>query len=116
VNGTIPPPTMIHDNTPIRTFRISELTRAIASQLTLVSQRSAVNFACACRCLEGPVLSVLWETQRSLCTLLEVLPEDSRDWECPVLDWESLALDISVVCGPAPDRGNQALNFEVALV
>ena len=71
---------MVHrDTTPHRVFKISELTRLIASQLVLINQKSAVNLACACRFLEGPVLSTLWETQWSLCTLLEVLPKET--WE-----------------------------------
>ena len=74
---------MIHDNTPSHIFKISELTRLIASQLVLISQKSAVNFACACRCLEEPILSTLWETQWSLCALLKVLPETTWDYECP---------------------------------
>jgi len=68
---------MIHDNAPLRVFKISELTRAIASQLILVSQRSAVDLACACRYLKEPVLSTLWETQELLTILLEMLPEEN---------------------------------------
>jgi len=71
---------MMHDSTPLRVFNISELTRVITSQLVLVSRRSAVNLACACRRLEEPVLSTLWETQPSLCTLLKTLPEYTWDW------------------------------------
>ena len=67
--------TMIHDSAPLRVFRVSELTRIIASQLVLTSQESAVNLACTCRCLEGPALSALWEIQASLHTLLKVLPK-----------------------------------------
>ena len=65
---------MIHDSAPNRVFKISELTRLIAGQLTLLDPESAVEFACVSRCLEEPVLSTLWETQWSFCTLLEVLP------------------------------------------
>jgi len=72
---------MVHDSTPCRTFKISELTRLIATQLVFISRKSAVNLACACRSLEEPVLSTLWETQSSLCTLLEVFPE--KTWEVP---------------------------------
>ena len=72
--------TMTHDSTPHRVLKISELTRHIASQLVLIdSRRSAVNLACACRCLEEPVLSILWERQWSLITLLGVLPKET--WE-----------------------------------
>ena len=77
---------MIHDSTPHRIFKISELTRAITSQLLPVSQGSAVNLACACRYLEEPVLSTLWETQESLCVLVEVFPEDTWSWETPAFD------------------------------
>ena len=72
---------MIHDNTSHRIFRISELTRLIASQLVPTSLKSTANLARACRCLEEPVLSTLWETQWSLCTLLSVLPEEIWDYE-----------------------------------
>ena len=71
---------MTHNGTPHHVLKISELTRLIASQLVLThSRKSAVNLACACRCLEEPVLSTLWETQSSLITLLRVLPKET--WE-----------------------------------
>jgi len=65
---------MIHDNTPHRVFKISELTKLIASHLVVISRKGALNLACACRYLEEPTLSTLWETQDSLFTLLQVLP------------------------------------------
>ena len=68
---------MIHDSVPYRIFKISELTRLIATQLVPTGRKSAVNLACACRSLEEPVLNILWETQLSLCTLLEVLPQET---------------------------------------
>ena len=70
---------MIHDSTPYRVLKISELARLIASQLVLIgAENSAVNLACACRSLEEPILSTLWEeTQSSLPTLLKVLPEEN---------------------------------------
>jgi len=74
---------MIHDSTPHRIFRISELTRAIASQLVLISPWSTANLARTCRYLEEPTLSALWETQQCLCTLLRVLPKDALSWETP---------------------------------
>jgi len=73
---------MTHDSTPHRIFKISELTRLIASQLVLISRRSTVNLACTCRALEEPNLSTLWETQRSLFTLLGVLPRETREYRC----------------------------------
>ena len=78
--------TMIHDDTPYRIFKISELTRLIASQLVLVSLESAVSLACACRYLEEPVLSALWEIQGSLYVLMQVLPEGTWDYGYPSFD------------------------------
>ena len=75
--------TMIHDRACNRIFKISELTRLVASQLVLINPKSAVNLACARRYLEEPVLSTLWATQRSLGTLLQVLPGETWDAECP---------------------------------
>ena len=73
---------MIHDSTPHRVFKISELTRLIASQLVHTNKKlSAANLVCACRYLEGPVLSTLWESQWSLCTLLRALPEETWDFK-----------------------------------
>ena len=72
---------MTHDSTPHRIFKISELTRLIASQLVLISRRSTMNLACTCRALEEPTLSTLWETQRSLFTLLKVLPRENRKYQ-----------------------------------
>jgi len=85
---------MTHDSTPLRVFKISELTRVIASQLILTSRESAVNFACTRRCLEEPVLSTIWETQSSLPILLKVLPETT--WHV-----DSMGLDCTV-CGLDP--------------
>ena len=71
---------MIHDSTPYHVLNISELTRLIASQLVLIgAEKSAVNLACACRSLEEPILSTLWETKCHFFTLLQVLPEGT--WE-----------------------------------
>ena len=68
---------MTHDNISHRIFKITELTRFIANQLVPISRKSAANLACACRYLEEPVLSTLWETQQSLNILLEVLPREA---------------------------------------
>lgn len=98
---------MIDDGTPHRIFRISELTREIASHLLLISQGSAVNLGCVCRYLEEPALSTLWETQSSLYPLLEVLPKDT--WE----RWGGLGVahHVIVVCNPKSHRRNQSLKF-----
>ena len=71
---------MTHDSTSHRIFKISELTRLIATELIPIGQKSAVNLACACRYLEEPVLSTLWETQHLVHVLLEVLPEGAWDY------------------------------------
>ena len=71
---------MIDDSALHRVLKIGELTRAIASHLTPISLKSAVNLACTCRYLEEPVLSTLWEEQSRLDTLLEVLPKETRDF------------------------------------
>ena len=86
---------MIHNSAPQRVLKISELTRLIASQLVLVSRKSAVNLACACRSLEEPVLSILWEPQSLLFILLKVLPEENWD-----LRYQTF--DKSVVCDLDP--------------
>ena len=70
---------MVHDSPPHHVFKISELTRLITSHLTLIDQKSVVDLACACRYLEEPVLSTLWETQSSMRTLLKVLPEEFQE-------------------------------------
>jgi len=68
------------ESTPELVFKISELTRVIATHLVLTDNGGgAVNLACASRYLEEPVLSTLWEMQLSLCTLLRVLPRGT--WE-----------------------------------
>jgi len=61
---------MTHDGAPHRVLNINELARLVANQLIPINRKSAVNLACVCRYLEEPVLSTLWETQTSLCTLL----------------------------------------------
>ena len=73
-------PAMIDNSASYRVFKIGELTRLIAGQLIPDSQESAVNLACTCRHLKEPALSVLWETQDSLHTLLETLPREFWDW------------------------------------
>ena len=66
---------MTSDSAAHRVLKTSEITRPVASQLILIAGlKSVVNFACACRHLEAPVLSTLWETQSSIRTLLRVFP------------------------------------------
>jgi len=70
---------MLGDNASHRVFKISELSRAIASHLIPISPESTVNLARTCRYLEEPVLSALWEEQSWVVVLLKVLPEGSLD-------------------------------------
>jgi len=79
------------DSASHRVFKIGELARLIAGQLIPKRQGSAVNLACACRNLEAPALSMLWETQESLYTLLETLPRDNWDWS-----GESVVCDLNL--------------------
>ena len=87
---------MMGDSAPHCVFKISELSRDIASQLIYVSQKSTLNLACTSRYLEEPVLSTLWETQRRLSTLLKVLPEGT--WKNEYIEskakWEVRGLDL----------------------
>jgi len=102
---------MTDDSAPLRVFRINELTRFIASQLILINQQSAVNLACACRYLEEPVLSTLWETHRSLNTLLRVFPEETWEVEDDVVRdlalprWRNRTLKFGAVLCSSGSRG-----------
>ena len=87
---------MIHDNAPHRIFKISELTRLVASQLVVISQESTVHLACACRYLEEPVLSTLWGSQWSLSTLLKVFPD--AIWESESPRGECLVRGLRISC------------------
>ena len=84
---------MIHDRASHRVLNIGELTRVIASHLVSISQNSALNLACACRCLEEPVLSTLWEKQPFLHPLLMTLPGDT--WG----QWTNMERTRIQVCG-----------------
>ena len=52
-------------------IEISELTQLVADHLLLVSPKSLVSLACACRALEEQTLSTLWSQQPSLDTLIK---------------------------------------------
>lgn len=62
------------DGAPHRVFKISELSRLIASELVFTSQKSTANPACACRPLEGA------RPQRIMgdaTVLLSILPKET---------------------------------------
>ena len=82
---------MIHDSTPHHTFKITKRTRLIASQLVLISRKAAANLACVCWSLEEPIFSIL-------CTLLEVLSEETWEFQRP-------RFNNPVVCGLDPLLG-----------
>ena len=89
---------MTRNGTPHRVFGIGELARLITSKLVVIrGKKSAVNLASACRYLEEPVLSVLWETQKSLTTLLELLPGENRRYEDVMTNTNTVrGLDLSL--------------------
>ena len=97
---------MIHDGAPHRIFRISELTSLIASHLVLICPKSTASLACACRYLEEPVLSILWQMQWSLDTLLKVLPKET--WSCENAE----RAGDSSVCGPNTCSRKRVLKFK----
>ena len=80
-----------------RVLKIGELTRLIASQLVLISQKSAVDLACSSQYLEEPVLSTLWETQSSFCTLLEVLPRQTWHIQGGGAGWDSTVRGLNLL-------------------
>ena len=104
--------TMIDASATHRVLRIGELTRAITSHLILVGQKNTVNLACACQCLEEPVLSTLWEEQSRLETLLKVLPGDTwnrinprfGEWVVRGLDLPSRMSNAQVIVALVQDR------------
>ena len=91
---------MIHESAPHRVFKIAELARPIADQLVLTSPKSAANLALVSRCLEEPALSVLWGTQRSLYTLLMVLPRENRGrgWDNEVCELDLRSEEQNAKC------------------
>jgi len=95
---------------PHSIFKISELARAIASQLIPINLKSAVSLACACRYLEEPVLSTLWEIQGSLRILLEVLPGEVHELE------DGWGVDRRVVRGPDLSSGDASAHVFIGLV
>lgn len=57
-------------------FQLDEVFRIIVEQLVALSPRSALSLALCCKSLTDPSLSVLWEQQKRLSTLVKVLPPD----------------------------------------
>ena len=100
--------TMTHDSTPLRVFRISELTRIIASQLILTSRESAVNFACTRRCSKNRS-SARYGTQKSLPVLLRMLPKTTWYVDNSGRDCTVCGLDL-----PVPERTTLKLGVILA--
>ena len=57
---------------------IDELLRPIIIELVKTSQRTVLSLALTCWSLEEPALSLLWEQQDGLDSLLKVIPNHIR--------------------------------------
>ena len=58
-------------------FQVDEVFRFVVEQLVALSPRSALSLALCCKSLTDMSLSVLWERQRKLSTLIKVLPPNA---------------------------------------
>ena len=58
-------------------FQVDEVFRFIVEQLVALSPSSALSLALCCKSLTDLSLSVLWERQKRLSTLIKVLPPDA---------------------------------------
>jgi len=58
-------------------FQVDEVFRIIVEQLVALKPRSALSLALCCKSLTDVSLSVLWERQKRLSTLIKVLPPDA---------------------------------------
>jgi len=58
-------------------FQVDEVFRFIVEQLVALSPSSALPLALCCKSLTDISLSVLWERQKLLSTLIKVLPPDA---------------------------------------
>ena len=55
--------------------------RLIVEQLVVLGPRSILSLALSCKSLTDVSLSVLWERQRRLSTLIKVLPPDAWTYQ-----------------------------------
>lgn len=62
-------------------FQVDEVFRCIVEQLVARSPRSALSLAMCCKSLTDLSLSVLWERQKRLSTLIKVLPPDAWTYQ-----------------------------------
>lgn len=62
---------------PCHPFQVDEVFRLIVEQLVALGPGSALSLALCCKSLTDMSLSVLWERQRRLSTLIKVLPPDA---------------------------------------
>ena len=67
-------------------LNVDEIVRLIARELVASGgEETAVALACCCKCLEDPVLDVLWAAQNELLPLLKSFPGDVwNDGRCTV--------------------------------
>ena len=62
-------------------FQVDEVFRFIVEQLVALSPSSALSLALCCKSLTDLSLSVLWERQKRLSTLIKVLPPDAWTYQ-----------------------------------
>ena len=66
---------------PCHPFQVDEVFRLIVEQLVALSLRSGLSLALCCKSLTDIPLSVLWERQKRLSTLIKVLPPDAWTYQ-----------------------------------
>ena len=66
---------------PSHPFQVDEVFRSIVEELVLLSPSSVLSLALCCKSLTDLSLSVLWEQQKRLSTLIKVLPPDAWTYE-----------------------------------
>ena len=66
---------------PSHPFQVDEVFRSIVEELVVLSPSSVLSLALCCKSLTDLSLSVLWEQQKRLSTLIKVLPPDAWTYE-----------------------------------
>jgi hypothetical protein len=66
---------------PCHPFQVDEVFRFIVEQLVALSPRCVLSLALCCKSLTDMSLSVLWERQKRLSTLIKVLPPDAWTYQ-----------------------------------
>ena len=66
---------------PPHLFQVDDVFRLVVEELDFLSARSTLSLALSCKSLTDLSLSVLWERQKKLSTLIKVLPPDAWAYE-----------------------------------